>query len=284
MQRSRHSKAVFFAVLTILMWSSLATLMVSINHLPPLFTVGVILIIASILFMHRWREWRLPLSVWIKGGIGLFGYHYLLFDAFTRAPAMAVNMIQYLWPLFIVLGTPLFLPSKLNRGHILGGILAFFGVVITLSQQKSEALNTDWFGYIEAFCAALLWAYYTLSNAKIPNMPSSAIAGFCFVSGGLAIAVFFLFGGGLSSVELSWQDGLIILLLGLGPMGLSFYSWDYAIRHGDPRFIGVLSYLTPLLSMTIMALWFPNMALTWLHLIALCMIISGVFLGRLYST
>ena len=76
MQNSRSLKAIFFAVLTILMWSSLATLMVSINHLPSLLTVGIILIIASFPFLRFWQEWKLPYSVWIKAVIGLFGYHY----------------------------------------------------------------------------------------------------------------------------------------------------------------------------------------------------------------
>lgn len=284
MQGSINKKAIFFAVLTILMWSSLATLMVSINHLPPLFTVGIILIIAAFPGLRFWRQWRMPLSVWIKAIIGLFGYHYLLFDAFTRAPAMAVNMIQYLWPLFIVLGTPLFMSARLNIGHIIGTVLAFLGVVLTLMQQKqSDNSSGDWVGYGEAFCAALLWAYYTLSNAKVKNMPSSAVAGFCLCSGLIAVASYFLFGGQITAEEMNWHNALIILMLGLGPMGLSFYSWDYAIRHGDPRLIGTLTYLTPLLSVSMMAFFSPTIELSWLHLIALVMIISGVFLGKLFK-
>ena len=283
MQGSTNQKAIFFAVLTILMWSSLATLMVSINHLPPLVTVGTILVIAALPGLRFWREWRMPLSVWINAIVGLFGYHYLLFDAFTRAPAMEVNMIQYLWPLFIVLGTPLFMQSRLNRGHILGVVLAFIGVILTLMQQNRTVVPSDWIGYIEAFCAALLWAYYTLSNAKVKNMPSSAVAGFCFFSGIIAIAVFFLCGGSVPKQDFTWHNGMIILLLGLGPMGLSFYSWDYAIRHGDQRLIGTLTYLTPLLSICMMAFFFPGVRLTWSHLTALCMIISGVFLGKWFK-
>lgn len=283
MQGSINKKAILFAVLTILMWSSLATLMVSINHLPPLFTVGIILIIASIPGLKFWYQWKLPLSVWIKAIIGLFGYHYLLFDAFSRSPAMAVNMIQYLWPLFIVLGSPLFISTRLNMGHIIGTVLAFLGVILTLMQQQpTEGNSHDWFGYIEAFFAALLWAYYTLSNAKVKNMPSSAVAGFCLCSGVIAVIVYFLLGGQLPITDINWHNIVIILMLGLGPMGLSFYSWDYAIRYGDPRLIGTLTYLTPLLSICMMALVFPAITLTWIHLVALIMIISGVFLGKLF--
>ena len=135
------------------------------------------------------------------------------------------------------------------------------------------------FGQSLQYCGT----YYTLSNAKVKNMPSSAVAGFCFFSGIIAIAVFFLCGGSVPKQDFTWHNGMIILLLGLGPMGLSFYSWDYAIRHGDPRLIGTLTYLTPLLSICMMAFFFPGVRLTWSHLTALCMIISGVFLGKWFK-
>jgi drug/metabolite transporter (DMT)-like permease len=40
----------------------------------------------------------------------------------------------------------------------------------------------------------------------------------------------------------------LIGLLGLGPLGGSFFLWDAALKRGDARQIGVLSFLTPLLS------------------------------------
>ena len=35
-------------------------------------------------------------------------------------------------------------------------------------------------------------------------------------------------------------------LAGLGPLGGAFYLWDKALKLGDARQIGILSYLTPL--------------------------------------
>jgi drug/metabolite transporter (DMT)-like permease len=50
------------------------------------------------------------------------------------------------------------------------------------------------------------------------------------------------------SVALSGQDWILIALLGLGPLGGAFFLWDAALKRGDARQIGVLSFLTPLLS------------------------------------
>ena len=41
---------------------------------------------------------------------------------------------------------------------------------------------------------------------------------------------------------------------GLGPLGGAFFLWDAALKRGDARQIGVLSFLTPLLS-TLTLLW-----------------------------
>lgn len=268
------------AVVTIFMWSSLAALTLSINHLPPLLTVGVVLVIASFAGLKHYKSWRLPLSDWIKAIVGMFGYHYLLFDAFRRAPAIEVNMIQYLWPLLIVLGTPLFGGNRLNSGHIIGAGMSFGAIVMVMSSSEHQISSDFWFGYIEAFCAALLWAFYTLTNCHNERMSSSAVAGICLISGLLSLVAFGLSTNELPAMEAS--DALSLVLLGLGPMGLSFYTWDFAMRHGDPRFIGSLTYLTPLLSMVLLAIAFNTVELSVTHIFALGAIILGASLGNLW--
>ncbi|WP_166424532.1 EamA family transporter [Paraglaciecola sp. 20A4] len=273
------NKAYVSALLTIIMWSSLAVLTVTITHIPSLLSVGLVLIFASLPGLRYWRQWRLPKKVWLSAVIGMFGYHFLLFDAFSRSPAMSVNMIQYLWPLFIVLGTPFFTQSRLNIGHIVGAILGFTGVLLTLSQESITINAADIFGYSEAFIAALLWAFYTLSNRRYTNMPMSAVAGFCLISGILALSSYALTAD-IQAVIPSSSDLIVIGLLGLGPMGLSFYTWDYAIRHGDTRVIGALAYLAPLLSVVWMAIFIPEVVLKPVNLITLIMIIAGASLGQ----
>jgi drug/metabolite transporter (DMT)-like permease len=48
----------------------------------------------------------------------------------------------------------------------------------------------------------------------------------------------------------SWQqqDFAWLALLGLGPLGIAFYLWDAALKLGNPIRIGIISFLTPLLS------------------------------------
>ena len=39
-----------------------------------------------------------------------------------------------------------------------------------------------------------------------------------------------------------------IFALGLFPVGLAFFAWDYGVKHGDIRLLGVAAYFAPLLS------------------------------------
>jgi drug/metabolite transporter (DMT)-like permease len=41
---------------------------------------------------------------------------------------------------------------------------------------------------------------------------------------------------------------LAIVGLGLGPVGAAFYLWDWGVKRGDIKILGVTSYAAPVLS------------------------------------
>lgn len=61
-------------------------------------------------------------------------------------------------------------------------------------------------------------------------------------------------------------------------MGAAFYLWDRALKDGDPRTIGTLAYLTPLLSTLLLAATGAG-TLTPLTLAAGGLIVGGALLG-----
>ena len=81
-------------------------------------------------------------------------------------------------------------------------------------------------------------------------------------------------------MALSLRDGLLLLVMGLGPLGGAFLLWDRALKLGDARHIGTLSYLTPLGS-TVLLLTVTGRGLTWSIALAAAMIIgAAVFATR----
>jgi len=126
----------------IALWASLATLGVRLSHLPPFWLTGVTLLIGSVIALplSRWdpRQWRVPLPTLLLGVYGLFGYHFLLFIALRHAPPVQANLVNYLWPLGMVVMAPLFLPGlKLTARQVLAALLGFAGAALAITGGRS---------------------------------------------------------------------------------------------------------------------------------------------------
>jgi len=244
------ARANFFALGAIALWVSLAALGVTLQHVPPFLLTGIALLIGSLVALplsrFNWRVWRLPWPTLALGVYGLFGYHFLLFMALRDAPPVQANLVNYLWPLGMVVMAPLFLPgTEIMRKHLVAAVVGFAGaaLAITGGQGLSELADTPSWGYLWALAAAFVWASYSLMTQRVAAFPTSALGLFGLVSGLLALFCHF---GLEPAATLTSRDWLYLIATGLGPLGAAFYLWDAALKRGDARHIGLLSFLTPL--------------------------------------
>lgn len=271
--------ATLLALGTIALWSFLAVLGAQLRHLPPLLIVGVALCTSGLLSAVRWREWRIPLRTLAVGVGGIFGYHFLYFSAFQHAPAIEANLMNYLWPLSIVLLSPLFLPGyPLRPYHLLGALsgLAGAALIITGGRLSLDLANLP--GYLLGAGAALTWACYSLLTKRLPAFPTAAVGAFCLVSGILSLVALWLQSGRLDWQAVQGSDWLLLLVMGAGPMGAAFFTWDAALKRGDPRIIGSLAYLTPLTS-TLVLVVVGRRQLSWTSAAAMLLIVAGAVIG-----
>lgn len=237
----------------IALWASLAALGVSLAHVPPFLLTGLSLLVGSLIALplsrFDLRQWRVPPATLALGVYGLFAYHFLLFMALRHAPPVQANLVNYLWPLGIVVMAPLFLRGvSLTRRHVLAALVGFAGAALAILGGRGEggtAASLWAWGYVPALMAAFIWSSYSLLTRRVAAFPTAAIGSFAVVSGLLSLLCHALLE---PATDLSLGDLLLIALLGLGPLGGAFFLWDAALKRGDPRQIGVLSFLTPLLS------------------------------------
>ncbi len=284
-------KANLYALAAIALWASLSALGVSLKHIPPFLLTGIALMIGSALawpfVIKDRRHWQVAPRMLALGVCTLFGFHFLLFIALRMAPAVEVNLVNYLWPLFIVVLAPLYLPGvALRKVHIAAAIAGFVGAAIAIlgardgSVAVSSAASTSpvW-GYLLALGSALIWANYSLQTKRAEvhgnSFPTAAIGLFGLVSGVLSLACHVALE---PSVSLSGRDWLLLALMGLGPLGAAFFLWDKALKLGDARQIGILSYLTPLAS-TVLLMMVTNRALSWNIALAATLIIGAALVG-----
>lgn len=269
------------------MWGALAALGVALSHVPPFLLTGLGLLVGSLIALplsrFNWALWRVPLPTLLLGVYGLFGFHFLLFLALRHAPAVEANLINYLWPLGMVVMAPLFLPGmRLGAVHVVAGMLGFAGAAVAILGRTESGLEAlaasapEWhWGYLLALASAFVWSSYSLLTRRVAPFATSAIGGFALVSGVLAL----LCHAWLEpAVALSAQDWALILLLGLGPLGGAFFLWDAALKAGDPRRVGLLAFLTPLLSTALLVV-LSGQPLRWSIALAACMIVGGAVLG-----
>lgn len=264
-----------YALGAIALWATLATLGVSLAHVPPFLLTGLALVIGSVPAWPRVREWRVPLSTLALGIYGLFAYHFLLFMALRNAPAIEANLVNYLWPLLIVVLAPVVLPNfTLHLRHVLAALVGFAGAAIAILGGRETSGTWSW-GYLAALAAAFIWSTYSLGTRRVAAFSTAAIGLFGLVSGLLALACHAMFE---PAVQLAPRDWVLITIAGLGPLGAAFFLWDKALKLGDPRQVGILSYITPLAS-TLMLMLVTQRMPTWSIAVAAVLIIGAAIVG-----
>ncbi len=264
------------AAIAILLWASLAAVVSRLSTLPPFFLTGVALGLGALVCLPRWRDWRVPWSTLLLASGALFAYHALLFFALRLAPPVTANLVNYLWPLFIVLLSPLFDRRRtLSARFLLAALLGFSGAAVAILARSSAAAGDGAvLGYGLAFLAALTWAGYSQSLRRLPAFSSWAVGGFSLLAAAASLLLHLLIEPAATVTATDWPW---LLLLGLGPMGLAFVCWDVAMKRADPRHVGVLAYLTPVLS-TVLLLWATGESGSVSVLLALVLVVAAAVL------
>ena len=184
-----------------------------------------------------------PLA-WAHGVGGLAGYHALYFAALTLAPPVEANLLNYLWPLLIVLLSAPVLGMRLDVRRLAGVALGFAGCALLLGGGAGFA-PAAWPGFLCAAAAALVWALYSVTARRLSAVPTEAVAGFCLGAALLAGLAHWAFESTTMPDARQW---VAVLLMGLGPLGAAFFLWDAGMKRGDPRLLGTLAYATPVAS------------------------------------
>ena len=280
--------ATSIGLIAILLWSMLALFTAATGRIPPFQLNAMTFLVGGLVGVMSWivrpqglKALRQKPVVWALGIGGLFGYHALYFAALRLAPPAESGLINYLWPLLIVLFSSLLPGEYLRRAHIAGALLGFAGVVVLIAGRGAFDARAEYMpGYLCAFVAAFVWAGYSVLSRRFGQVPTDAVAGFCLATALLSLVCHLAF------ETTVWPEStvqwLAVLGLGLGPVGAAFYVWDIGMKRGDIRFLGVASYATPVLSTLLLVV--AGYAEPTLTLALACgLIVAGALVATLMS-
>lgn len=281
----RQATAIGFSAVAL--WALLALFTVGSAPVPPLqlnalcFAIGGVIGMVWVAMTEgfgvlRRISWR----VYAFGTLALFGYHLIYFTALRLAPPAEASLIAYLWPLLIVLFSGLLPGERLRPLHVVGALIAFAGAALIVARGGITADASALPGYALAFVCALTWSAYSLISRRLGEVPTAAVAVYCLATAALSTLAH------LALEETRWPDGAggwgAVIALGLGPVGLAFYTWDVGVKRGDIQLLGTASYAAPLLSTLAMILAGVASASPTL-ILAAAMIAAGAFLAALGS-
>ncbi len=248
-----RNRATMIGCSAILLWSLLALFTVGSAPVPPFLLNTLCFGIGGVLgLIWVWRgagfgvlrgvSWR----VYAFGTAGLFGYHFLYFSALRMAPAAEAGLIAYLWPLLIVLMSGLLPGEKLRPLHIVGAFVAFAGAALIVLRGAAGLQLDALPGLALAFVCAVTWAVYSILSRRLGDVPTETVVIFCLATAALSGVAH------LALEQTIWPAStwgwLSIVALGIGPVGLAFFTWDIGMKRGDIQLLGVASYAAPLLS------------------------------------
>lgn len=251
--------ATWAGFLSILLWGTLALLTkLTGGQIPEFQMMAMTFGIAFLLMALRWlcaghtgiRYLRQPPFAWILGVGGLFGYHFAYFKAMALAPAVEVSLLAYLWPLLIVLLSALLPGESLRARHLTGAVLALAGCWLLVGRSVDGFNGANLPGYLVALACAVIWSSYSVLSRLVRSVPTDAVGWFCGVTALMALVCHVMW------EDTVWPRGfapwLGVVGLGLGPVGIAFFTWDYGVKHGNLQLLGTLAYSAPLISVLLL--------------------------------
>jgi drug/metabolite transporter (DMT)-like permease len=275
-------RATLAGMCAIALWSSLALLTTLTGPLPPFLVLACCFGFAG-LFGLAWaaragrdglRAMRAPLAASALSVLALFGYHALYFFSLKHAPPVEANLVNYLWPLLIVLFSGLLPGVRLRAGNIVGALLGLAAAALLVTGGHGVSIDPAHApGYLAAFGAALAWGGYSVLNRRYAGVDSAAIVPACIAVSLLGIAMHGLFE---PSAAISTAQWLVLAAMGVGPTGIAFRLWDRGTKHGDIALLGSLSYLAPLLS-TLLLVLAGRAQPHWIQAIAVGLLLLGAW-------
>lgn len=215
-----------------------------------------------------------------KGILNPFLYYLILFKAYELLPAQDALILNYTWPIMLVVFSIIFLKQKVLKFDIPSILICFVGVVLIATKgQFADIEFVNGFGTFLAIISSVVWAFYWILNMKTSVNSSLQLfigfsTGFIFT---LFLALFYNSGFTLKHTEAIWAG----VYVGLFEMSIPFLLWQLALTTSkSSASVSRFVFLSPFLSLIFIA-FILNEQIHISSVIGLMLIIGGILVQGL---
>jgi len=181
------------------------------------------------------------------GFIGVFLYPLFFFGALKLLPAQEAFIINYLWPILVVVFAVLILKERITLKKTLGIIFSFLGIVIVITNGDFLTLQfSSVFGILLAIAGAIVYGLFSVLGKRHNYDNFISMMFYYFFSLFYALIAVLVFSK-IPAISVHQFFGLI--WLGFFTSGLGVVFWFLALKHGDTAKISSIIFITPFVSL-----------------------------------
>ena len=216
--------------------------------------------------------------LFLLGLLGTYIYYLFLYLGYAKAEGMEVLVVQYTWPIFIMVLSLFILKESMNWRKGFAVLLGFSGVITVLTKGDFQRVHLNNLSLIllvllGAFCFAL----YSVLSKIVREDPLVAASIYFFTAAAASFCSMLFFS--------TWQlpqssEVLPVLLNGILVNGFSYVFWIFALQAANATFVTPFTYLTPALSAVYLVLFFREPFLPS-YGIGLILVIAGGLVNSL---
>ena len=279
--RNGYVPSVSAGAFTVVMWASLPLLR-QFTALPPMLTAAVAMaaaatvaaaadLLGSAVFVAQSRSrraaaagpasnpesgsdnsarLRIPNDPWYWfGGVGgLVGALFFYFAALPMGDPARITLVTYVWPIGFIVAASRLEAKAVPLQVFVGAAIAFVGVV-PLVLAGSQGSGTPPAGYAIGIAAGGAWIAFSLFLRYAGRLSFAGYARLFAHAGATGLLFHLVFEG---AVEADAADWITAAAIGIGPYGVAFMSWGFALRTGPTGLLGILNYSVPVIAFSLL--------------------------------
>ncbi len=285
----KNSRIYFLMILSTLFWGGGAFIAAKLSapFIPP-FTLTFLrfLIATLILFLiilikekniYKLKKKDIPVFLF-TGIIGMVGYHIFFFKASTYTTATNSSLIAASNPIITCLLSVVFLKEKLSSKGIIGIILSFTGVLLTITNGSiANILNINFNkGDILMIIAVLCWASYGVFSKKVmPKYSPMTLTFYSFLFCTLFLIPFVIYEKPLTIInKVPYYSYISILYMSIFASVIGYLVQQISIKQIGPSKTSIFVNLVPIFSIVLSAIILSE-KITLITILSTALIIVG---------